>query len=136
MTAQLAEKKITQAPQLKEAAAGAATTDTFGRVLCHARNHYFVVDGPVGSGCPGEEINPGEVFLAGVAACAVEVVQVVARREGIPLKGLDVDISGKQDPSRPIRSDLAVVNSLHMQFRMTGVTEQEGQKLVEAFKST
>ena len=130
------EEKMAHTTEVKEAAAGAASTNTFGRVLCQARNHYFVVDGPVESGCPGEALNPGEVFLAGVAACAVEVVQLIGKREGIPLKDVDVNISGKQDPSRPIRRDLAVVNSLHIQFRMKGITEQEGQKLVEAFKGT
>jgi hypothetical protein len=32
---------------LREYEAKAASMDTFGRVLCSARNHHFVVDGPV-----------------------------------------------------------------------------------------
>src|SRR6266704_337075 len=60
---------------VREYAAQAASTDTFGRVLCSARNHHFVVDGPVQNGCPGEAINPAELFLSGVAACGVELVQ-------------------------------------------------------------
>jgi len=31
---------------VREHAAQAASTGTFGRVLCSARNHHFVVDGP------------------------------------------------------------------------------------------
>ena len=57
----------------------ARSTETFGRGLCSARNHHFVVDGPVQNGCPGEAITPAELFLAGVAACGVELVQVIAR---------------------------------------------------------
>ena len=52
---------------VREYAAQAASTDTFGRVLTSARNHHFVVDGPVQNGCPGEAITPAELFLAGVA---------------------------------------------------------------------
>ena len=46
----------------------ARSTDTFGRVLCHTRNHHFIVDGPVQNGCPGEALTPAELFLAGIAA--------------------------------------------------------------------
>jgi uncharacterized OsmC-like protein len=58
--------------------AQARSTETFGRVLCSARDQHFVVDGPVQNGCPGEAVSPGELFLAGVATCAVELVQVIA----------------------------------------------------------
>ena len=60
----------------------ARSTDTFGRVLLSARDQHFVVDGPVQNGCPGEAVTPGEIFLAGVAACGVELVQVFAREIG------------------------------------------------------
>src|SRR2546429_2118603 len=73
---------------VREYAAQAASTDTFGRVLCSARNHHFVVDGPVQNGCPGEAINPAELFLSGVAACGVELVQVLAKAQaGSPSSG-------------------------------------------------
>jgi hypothetical protein len=41
----------------------ARSTETFGRVLCGARTHHFVGDGPLQNGCPGEAITPGELFL-------------------------------------------------------------------------
>ena len=43
---------------VREYSAQAASTDTFGRVLTSARNHHFVVDGPVQNGCPGEAMTP------------------------------------------------------------------------------
>jgi len=70
---------------VREYAAQAASTYTVGRVLCSARNHHFVVDGPVQNGCPGEAINPAELFLSGVAACGVELVQVLAKSQAVPL---------------------------------------------------
>src|SRR6185437_3147777 len=51
----------------------AASTALFGRVMCGARNHHIIVDGPEQNGCPGEEITPAELFLAGVACCGVEL---------------------------------------------------------------
>src|SRR5438093_8934932 len=73
---------------VREYAAQAASTDTFGRVLCSARNHHFVVDGPVQNGCPGEAINPAELFLSGVAACGVELVQLLAKGQEGPVEGI------------------------------------------------
>ncbi len=63
----------------------ARSTETFGRMLCSARTHHFVVDGPLQNGCPGEAITPGELFLSGIAACGVELVQVLARAQQVPL---------------------------------------------------
>jgi uncharacterized OsmC-like protein len=121
--------------QVREAAAGAVSTETVGRVICHARDQYLVVDGLAESGCPSEAINPAEVFLAGVAACGVELMQVLAKQQGVPLQRMAVDIRGTQDRSRPVRPNLAVINSVYLQVRMKGVTEQQGKGLVEAFKS-
>jgi uncharacterized OsmC-like protein len=131
-----AEQTMTQNEVFVEAAAAAASTDTFGRSLCNARNHYFVVDGPAETGCPGEAPNPGEVFLAGVAACGVEVVQVFAKRESIPLKAVTVEITGKVDRSHPIRPDLTVPNTLRLRVMMKGVTEQQGRELVKGYQAT
>ncbi|HKW25044.1 MAG TPA: OsmC family protein [Terriglobales bacterium] len=112
----------------------AASTDTFGRVLCSARNHHVVVDGPEQNGCPGEEITPVEVFLAAVAACGVELVQVIAKDEKLPLKKAVVEISSTQDRSRPVRPDVSLLNSVHVKFRLEGVSRQEGERLIGAFK--
>jgi len=67
---------------LRHYRADAKSTDTFGRVLCSAREQHFVMDGPVWNGCPGEALTPGEAFLAAVAACGVELAQVIAREDG------------------------------------------------------
>jgi len=119
---------------VREYAAQAASTDTFGRVLASARNHHFVVDGPVQNGCPGEAVTPAELFLAGVACCGVELVGVLAKSEGIPLSRIAVDIEGTMDRSRPVRSDVALFNAVRIKFRMKGVSEQQAELLVKKFK--
>ena len=112
----------------------ARSTDTFGRVLCNTRNHHFVVDGPVQNGCPGEEVTPAELFLTGIAACGVELLQSFAKADEIPLRGVNVEISGTLDRSNPVRRDVTVFNSVHLQFRLKGVTEAQGGALIDRFK--
>lgn len=119
---------------IREYESQAASTDVFGRVLCSARNHHFVIDGPVQNGCPGEELTPAEVFLAGVASCGVELVHVLAKSTGIPLARIGVKIRGVMDRSRPVRPDVSLFNSVHLEFRMRGVSDQQARQLVESFK--
>ena len=113
---------------------GARSTDTFGRVLCTARNHHFIVDGPVQTGCPGEAVNPGELFLAGIAACGVELVQVIAKEQQIAPKSIGVEIVGTMDRSKPVRQDLSVFNTIELHFRLGGVTPAQAADLVDRFK--
>src|SRR5215469_6332720 len=111
--------------------ARAASTETFGRVLCSVRNHHYVIDGPEQNGCPGEEVTPGELFLSAVASCGVELVQVIATSENIPLEGIEVEITGSMDRSKPVRSDVTVFNTVNVQFHMRGVSDDHAKMLVE-----
>ena len=119
---------------IREYKARAASTEIFGRVIGSARDHHFVVDGPVQNGCPGEAITPAELFLSGVAACGVELVQVLAKAERIPILGIAVDIHGAIDRSRPVRKDVSLFNSVNLHFHMKGVSQQQGQRLIDLFK--
>lgn len=112
----------------------ARSTETFGRVLCNCRNHHFVVDGPAQNRCPGEAITPAELFLAGIATCGVELLQVFARKQHFPLEGVQVDVSGIMDLSNPIHADFTLFNSVRLSFRLQGVTNEQGAHLVADFK--
>ena len=111
----------------------ARSTDTFGRVLCNTRNHHFIVDGPVQNGCPGEAVTPAELFLAGIAACGVELVQAIGRDQQLAPQ-VSVEIEGALDRSNPVRHDVTVFNSVHLRFHLTGVTQAQGAELIERFK--
>jgi uncharacterized OsmC-like protein len=111
-----------------------ASTATFGRVLLSARDQHVVVDGPARNGCPGEAITPAELFLGGVAACAVELVQVVARQEDVALAGVEAELIGTIDRDHAIRSDLTVFSSAALRFTFHGVGDEDAARLVEAFK--
>ena len=112
----------------------ARSTDTHGRVLCNVRNHYFIVDGPVQNGAPGEEVTPAELFLASIAACGVELVQAFAKADAIRLRAIDVDIAGSLDRANPVRKDVNVLNSVQIKFHLTGVTAAQGATLIDRFK--
>jgi uncharacterized OsmC-like protein len=112
----------------------ARSSDVFGRVLCDCREHHFVVDGPVHNGCPGEELTPAELFLAGIASCGVELVQVFAKDEDLALRGVRTEIAGEIEPTNPVRPDLTLFNRVRLAFRLDGVTQDQAERLVERFK--
>ena len=121
--------------EIRNYAVNARSTDTHGRVLCNVRNHHFVIDGPVQNGCPGEEVTPAELFLSGIAACGVELLQSFAKADQVPLRGVSVEIDGTLDRGNPVRSDLSVLNSVHLRFNLRGVTEAQGAALIQRFKN-
>lgn len=128
------ENRGNMSTNLRRYEVAARSTEVFGRVLCSARDQHFVVDGPVQNGCPGEAVTPAEIFLAGVAACGVELLQVLAREQGVPLRSARVAVEGELDRDRPVRSDVSVFNSVALRFALEGVSESEAAALVGAFK--
>lgn len=119
---------------VREYTVHARSTDIFGRVLTTARQQHLVVDGPVENGCPGEAISPGELFLAGIACCGVELIQVIARSREIPLRHVTASIHGVVDRGNPVRADVTVFNTVHLRLELKGVDRDQGAELVEAFK--
>jgi uncharacterized OsmC-like protein len=119
---------------IREYDVGARTTDVFGRVLCQARTHHFVVDGPVQNGCPGEELTPPELFLSSVASCGVELVQVIARDTNVQIGPVSVTVHGVVDRSRQARTDVTLFNSVRMDFTVRGTDSSAAAALVEGFK--
>src|SRR5881397_1523426 len=106
----------------------ARSTDDFGRVLCSCRNHHFIADGPVQNGCPGEAVTPAELFLSGVAACGVELLQVIGKERGITLESARAAIRGEMDRANPVRPDVALFNTVRLRFDLTGVTPEQGKE--------
>lgn len=118
---------------VREHTVHAVTTDVFGRVLLNARQHHFIIDGPVQNNCPGEALTPTESFLAGVAACGVELVQVIAREDGVDIGAVNATIYGKVDRDNPVRADLTVFNQVKITFRIAGTPRDQAEALVQKF---
>lgn len=112
----------------------ARSTDVFGRVLCSARDHHFIIDGPVQNGCPGEEVTPVEAFLAAVGACGVELIHVIAKTEGRVLDRVAVKVHGWSDRARQSRTDLTTLNGVSLDFTIWGADAAGAAALVEGFK--
>jgi uncharacterized OsmC-like protein len=104
-----------------------ATTSVHGRILAAARHNHFVIDGPKE---PGESISTAEAFFAGVAGCGITLVQGEARRQGIDLQHLQVDISAFKLVEGPPDFD-------HMEivFTYTGPSLDQAHRLTEVWKS-
>jgi uncharacterized OsmC-like protein len=112
----------------------ATSTATFGRVLLSARDQHLVVDGPQQNGCPGEALTPAELFLGGVASCAVELVEVLARDTDVALDRVEASIEGTIDRAHEVRDDVTVFSAVHLDFTLYGVDDEEASALVDAFQ--
>ena len=112
----------------------AVSTTTFGRVLLDARDQHLVVDGPVANGCPGEALTPAELFLGGVTACAVELIQVIARDTATPIEGVEATMSGVIDRSHEVRDDVTIFRSVALDLELRGVGDEDAARLVAAFR--
>ena len=119
---------------IREYQVRARSTDVFGRVMCSAREHHFIVDGPAQNGCPGEEVTPPELFLSAIASCGVELVHVIARDQNVPLQRVAVTIDGKVDRSTQSHTDVTVFNSVRLRFTLGGADASQAAALVEGFK--
>ena len=122
------------APTIREYRVDARSTDVFGRVLVSAREHHFIVDGPVQNGCPGEELTPPELFLSAVASCGVELVHVIARDQAAPVGSVTLAVHGVVDRGRQPRNDVTVFNSVRLDFVVEGADSATAAQLIEGFK--
>jgi len=113
----------------------AENTGTFGRVLCSARTHHFVIDGPAANGCPGEELTPPEAFLAGIASCGVELVQVLAKAQEFPLTAVRASIKGVVNRAKPVRPDVTLFNEVRLTFTLQGPNQEQAERLIAAFQA-
>lgn len=125
---------MTAPSTLREYDISARSTDIFGRVLCSARDHHFIVDGPVQNNCPGEEVTPAEVFLSGVAACGVELIHVIAKDQNAPLQRVEVKIHGEIDRANQARAGVTTFNSVQLDITLWGVDQSQANSLVDGFK--
>ncbi|MEC9308267.1 MAG: OsmC family protein [Chloroflexota bacterium] len=105
------------------------STGSIGRAICNARNHHWVADD---SG--GEEVGAGELFFAGVSACAVNMVERLAKADNIQLDWMNVSVEAYRDPDK-IQGEVTLYDDIRVHFEMWGVQDDDAQKLIELWKS-
>jgi uncharacterized OsmC-like protein len=101
------------------------SSGTVGRSLNQMRNQHIVIDSPT----LGEAVTSGEAFLAGISSCGVNLIEVAARDQGVPLQRLEVEIEGLRHPDTP--ANFAQVN---MRFTMHGVDHEQARALVQTYQ--
>jgi uncharacterized OsmC-like protein len=104
------------------------STGTRGRAICNARMHHFVADD-----AGGEEVGAGELFLSGISACAVNMVERIASADKIPLQWMDVSVEAYREPNKP-QGKLSIFDAIRVHFEMWGVTRDNANKLVDIWK--
>ena len=125
---------MTAPTTIREYDISARSTPIFGRVLCSARTHHFIVDGPVQNGCPGEEVTPPELFLSSIAACGVELVHVIAKDEKKPIDSVELKVHATVDRGKQARTDVTTFNRVELDFVISGTDGKTAAALVEGFK--
>ncbi|MCB1738914.1 MAG: OsmC family protein [Gammaproteobacteria bacterium] len=100
-----------------------------GRSICNARHHHWVSDD---SG--GDAVGAGELFCAGLSACAVNLIERIARNEGRVVQSMDVSSSAWRDMDKP-QADLTLYDAMRVRIEMWGVSDDDAEYLVKAWKS-
>ena len=104
------------------------STGTLGRAICNARTHHFVSDNT-----GGDEVYSGELFLSGIAACAVNMVERIAHDEEISLEWMDVGVESWRDLDKE-QGDRSVYDAIRVNFEMWGVADDQAYELMETWK--
>lgn len=69
-----------------------ARSVTSFRVEIDAAGHRLIADEPVEAGGTNEGPTPYDFLAAGLAACTSMTMQIVAKRENIPLEGIEIKV--------------------------------------------
>ena len=111
------------------------SSGTPGRALCSARANHFVADDLASHGHsgPGEAINAAELFLSGITACAVLMMERLAQASSFPLQRAEVSMEGSID-TQAVREGPPVLDRAHMRFELVGLNEAQAKEMVETYK--
>ena len=93
-----------------------------GRALNRARMHQFVLDSAAG---PRAGLSNSAAFRAGISSCGVTLIEKYAQGAGVPVSGMEVEISGSRSQADPAR-----FQSIAVRFRIRGVGQREAERLV------
>lgn len=115
------------------------------RIACHHSNGaQLVTDMPVELGGTGDQVTPGWLFRAGLAACAATRIAMEAAASGIELTALEVRVDSRSDArgllgmhapdGLPVPSAPREVQ-MRVRIRATGVAAETLQALVQRIRT-
>lgn len=106
----------------------------------HANGATMDTDMPIELGGSGDQVSPGWLFRAGIAACAATVIAMLAASEGIALARLEVTLGSRSDTRGCLgMRDAAgatipagpAAMTLQVRVQATGADEARLRRLVE-----
>jgi uncharacterized OsmC-like protein len=68
--------------------------------------------------------------MAAIAACGVELVEVIAADDELPVGRVQVSIHGVVDRENPICEDMTVFNRVRLDYEIAGLTAQQAADVV------
>ena len=104
------------------------SSGTVGRSICNARNHHWVSENP-----GGDALGAGELFCASMAACAVNMVERIAKTENRRLDSMEVNVAVYTDKDKPA-GDVSIYDAARVKFEMWGVSDDDARYLVKIWK--
>ena len=72
--------------------------------------------------------------MSSVAACGVELVQVIAKEQNTRVGAVEVSAWGMLDRGHQTRPNVTVYNKVRLTFTLLGTDRATAAQLVEAFK--
>ena len=99
-----------------------------GRSVCNARNHHWAAEN---SG--GEAVGAGEMFCASIAACAVNMVETIAKNDARPLEAMNVNVAVYRDFDKTA-GEVSLYDAVRVDFEMWGVSQEDAKFFVKAWK--
>ena len=115
---------------IKTYAARTYSTGIYGRAICNSRHHHFVADDVT----VNEAVTAGEYFLAGVTACAVNLIGRVAKEElEVSFERLEVKIEGTYDREKQTNG-VTLFQTVTMRFEFNGISEKPAHELVALYQ--
>ena len=103
------------------------------RTEVEAGPHHFVIDEPESAGGGGEGPTPYDMLATALGGCTSMTLHFYAKREQIPLEGVDVTVSHDRQHAKDCADCMTRSGYIHrfkVEIRLLGpLTEEQRQKL-------
>ena len=104
------------------------------RTEVQAGPHHWILDEPVDFGGGGEGPTPYDMLAAGLGGCTAMTLHVYARREKMPLEGVDITVTHDRQHAKDCAdctTQSGFIHRFRVEIRLSGpLTEEQRQKLL------